>query len=174
MNSIIDDITLAKAGEERIRWFREQMPLMAELRRQFAEERAFEGKRIGICLHVEPKTAVWLDCFLDGGAEHITIVGNLGTTKKDTAAFLAANPKITVYAKENDTLEDHERYAEMVMDEKPDLFLDNGSNLIRTYFKKERDWKPLAYIPRSYSQIRSPLVQMKKQGQAGFLSTMPE
>ncbi|MBR6273929.1 MAG: adenosylhomocysteinase [Lachnospiraceae bacterium] len=58
MNSIIDDITLAKAGEERIRWFREQMPLMAELRRQFAEERAFEGKKIGICLHVEPKTAV--------------------------------------------------------------------------------------------------------------------
>lgn len=142
MKSIIDDFTLAKAGEERLRWFREQMPLMADLRKQFAEERAFEGKKIGICLHVEPKTAIWIDCFLDGGAEHITIVGNLGTTKPDTAAFLAANPRITVYAKVNDTLEDHERYAEMVMEEKPDILLDNGSNLIRTYFKKERDWKP--------------------------------
>ena len=142
MKSIIDDINLAKAGEERLRWFREQMPLMAELKRTFEKEHTFEGKRIGICLHVEPKTAIWVECFLAGGADHVTIVGNLGTTKPDTAAYLASDPRITVYAREKDTLGDHERYAELLMEEKPDLLLDNGSNLIRTYFKKERDWKP--------------------------------
>lgn len=142
MKSIIDDATLAKAGAERLKWFREQMPLLADLKAQFAKERLFEGKRIGICMHVEPKTVLWIECFIAGGAEHITIVGNLGTTKPDTAAYLAADPRITVYAREKDTLQDHERYAELVMEEKPDLLLDNGSNLIRTYYKKPRDWKP--------------------------------
>lgn len=33
-------------------------------------------------MHVEPKTAYWIEGLLKGGAEHIFLVGCLGTTKK--------------------------------------------------------------------------------------------
>lgn len=143
MISIIDNLSLAEAGRQRMRWFMEQMPLIASLKETYRKEQPFRGLKVAICLHVEPKTAFWIDAILTGGAEHIYLVGCLGTTKPDTAAYLASDPRITVLAKEKDTLEDHQRYLEMVMEQRPDLFLDNGASLILAYHKKERDWVPL-------------------------------
>lgn len=143
MNSIIDQPALAEAGKSRMAWFMEQMPLITMLREKFKQEQPFRGLKVAICLHVEPKTAYWIDAILTGGAEHIYLVGCLGTTKPDTAAFLASDPRITVLAREADTLEDHHQYLEMVMEQHPDLFLDNGASLILAYCRKPRSWMPL-------------------------------
>ena len=143
MQSIIDRPELAEAGSARMHWFREQMPLISLLKARFQEERPFRGLNVAICLHVEPKTAYWIEAILAGGAKHVYLVGCLGTTKADTAAFLAADPRITVLAREQDTLEDHQRYLELVMEQQPDLLLDNGASLILAYCKKPRSWKPL-------------------------------
>lgn len=143
MNSIIDNPALAEAGSNRMRWFMEQMPLITQLKETFSKEQPFRGLTIAICLHVEPKTAYWIDAILSGGAKHVYLVGCLGTTKPDTAAFLASNPKITVLAREADTMEKHQQYLEMVMEQKPDLLLDNGASLILSYCKKDRSWTPL-------------------------------
>lgn len=143
MKSIVDQPELAEAGGHRMQWFREQMPLISFLRETFQREQPFQGLKLAVCLHVEPKTAYWIDALLAGGAEHVYLVGCLGTTKPDTAAFLAADPRITVLAKENDTLEDHYRYLEMVMEQQPDLLLDNGASLILAYCRRPRTWVPL-------------------------------
>ena len=143
MISIIDNPSLAETGRQRMRWFMEQMPLIASLKETYRKEQPFRGLKVAICLHVEPKTAFWIDAILTGGAEHIYLVGCLGTTKPDTAAYLASDPRITVLAKEKDTLEDHQRYLEMVMEQRPNLLLDNGASLILAYHKKQRDWVPL-------------------------------
>ena len=119
MISIIDNPSLAETGRQRMRWFMEQMPLIASLKETYRKEQPFRGLKVAICLHVEPKTAFWIDAILTGGAEHIYLVGCLGTTKPDTAAYLASDPRITVLAKEKDTLEDHQRYLEMVMEQRP-------------------------------------------------------
>ena len=94
MQSIIDRPELAEAGSARMHWFREQMPLISLLKARFQEERPFRGLNVAICLHVEPKTAYWIEAILAGGAKHVYLVGCLGTTKADTAAFLAADPRI--------------------------------------------------------------------------------
>ncbi len=143
MQSIIDDKSLAEAGQQRMGWFREQMPLITAISKIFEKEKPFQDLNIAICLHVEPKTAYWIEALLAGGARQIFLVGCLGTTKPDTAAFLAAKEQVTVLAKEKDTMEDHRRYLEMVMTEKPQLFLDNGASLILAYHQRERDWLPL-------------------------------
>lgn len=143
MQSIIDDASLAAQGESRMRWFREKMPLMAYIRDRFSQEQPFTGMKIAICLHVEPKTAFWIEALLAGGAQHIYLVGCLGTTKPDTAAFLAANKCVTVLATAKDTMTEHQKYLEMVMGERPQLLLDNGASLILAYHKKERDFLPL-------------------------------
>ena len=66
MNSIIDNPALAEAGSNRMRWFMEQMPLITQLKETFSKEQPFRGLTIAICLHVEPKTAYWIDAILSG------------------------------------------------------------------------------------------------------------
>lgn len=143
MNSMIDDPALARDGADRMRWFRTQMPLIAHLQEKFTETKPFSGMNLAVCMHVEPKTAFWIETLLAGGAEHIDLVGCLGTTKPDTAAYLADNPRITVMARVGDTLETHHGYCERAMERQPRLLLDNGASLILTYCKKTRPWIPL-------------------------------
>ena len=43
------------------------MPLLAASREEYAAERPFAGAAVGMCLHVEPKTAVLVEVLLAGG-----------------------------------------------------------------------------------------------------------
>ncbi|MCG7378633.1 adenosylhomocysteinase [Paenibacillus sp. ACRSA] len=143
MISIIDDPSLAKAGASRMHWFRERMPIVAELNDWFQEEQVLKGKTIAISMHIEPKTGFWIEGLLAGGAAHIYLVGCLGTTKKDTAAYLASLPNVTVLAKEADQYDDHKRYLKMVMTNQIDLFLDNGASLILAHHELQPNWNPI-------------------------------
>ena len=78
----IEDIKLAQQGLERINWVRERMPVLRQIKQDFSRTRPFAGMRIGICLHVEAKTGVWLDALISGGAE-IAITGSPGTTQDE-------------------------------------------------------------------------------------------
>ena len=124
----IEDISLAEKGLETLIWTRERMPIMRHLQKELARTKPFEGLKIGICLHVEPKTAVWLETLLAGGAK-ISITGSPGTTKDETAAALVKEFGVGVFAKNGETFEDHLRYCEKVLEFDPDLIADNGGDL---------------------------------------------
>ncbi|GAS81784.1 adenosylhomocysteinase [Paenibacillus amylolyticus] len=143
MNSIIDDQSLASAGLVRMQWYRERMPLVTEVNQLFKQQQVLKGMTIAISMHIEPKTGFWVEGLLAGGAAHIYLVGCLGTTKKDTAAYLASLPNVTVLAKEGDLYEDHKRYLKMVMAHKIDLFLDNGASLILAHHELKPGWNPI-------------------------------
>ncbi|MCH4886520.1 adenosylhomocysteinase [Acidaminobacter sp. JC074] len=143
MKSIIDNQSLEKTGIERLQWFRDMMPLVDSINDYLDNEQIFKGKIIAICMHIEPKTAVWIEGILRGGAKHIYLVGCLGTTKEDTAAYLASLDRMTVLGKKNDTYEDHQNYLTQVMDHKIDLFLDNGASLILAHDRLKPDWTPI-------------------------------
>ena len=81
---------LLERGAARATWIRSRMPLLADTRRDFAERRPFEGRRIGMSLHVEPKTAVLLEVLAAGGAE-IVATGNHGSTQDDIVAYLRSH-----------------------------------------------------------------------------------
>ncbi|MGG7618981.1 adenosylhomocysteinase [Bacillus coreaensis] len=143
MKSIIDNSALASIGESRMHWFRERMPIVAGINQIFKEQQTFKGKTIAVCMHIEPKTGYWIEGLLGGGAEHVYLVGCLGTTKKDTAAYLASLDNITVLGKEGDSYEEHKHYLKLVMENKIDLFLDNGASLILAHHELKPDWKPI-------------------------------
>lgn len=143
MKSIIDNYELHKDGASRMVWFRSQMPILKKIENDLEKTKPFEGLVIAVCMHVEPKTGYWIEGMIKGGAEHVYLVGCLGTTKPDTAAYLSSLDKVTVLAKEEDTYEEHMNYCEMVLENKCDLLLDNGASLIRQYHSKERDYIPL-------------------------------
>lgn len=127
--SRITDATLAEAGARVLEWTRLNMPLLRGLREAFADERPLEGRRIGMCLHVEAKTAVLVEVLRAGGAE-LVITGSPATTDDRIAALLAADPGIRVHARKADTMDDHHEHVAQVLASAPDLLLDNGADLI--------------------------------------------
>ena len=151
LTSRIDAPSLAEAGAGRIKWYREKMDLVRAFHRRYERERPFSGKRLLVCMHCEPKAAVRTEALLAGGAERIVFVGNLGSTKPDTAAYLASLPNVTVLARRGDTLEDLQRSVAEAMEEPFDLMMDNGAGLMQQYWRQRGSWKPLGSIEETRS-----------------------
>jgi adenosylhomocysteinase len=104
------------------------MPLLARAREDLAKTRPFAGRRIGMSLHLEPKTAVLLETLQSGGAE-IVATGNHGSTQDDVVAVLRESG-MSVFGARDDTLEQHHANVLAVLDSAPDMLLDNGGDLV--------------------------------------------
>jgi adenosylhomocysteinase len=118
---------LAGRGAARIEWIRSRMPLLADARTEFTERKPFTGHRIGMSLHLEPKTAVLLEVLQAGGAE-IVATGNHGSTQDDVVAFLREQG-MTVFGARDDALDQHHANIASVLDARPTILLDNGADL---------------------------------------------
>lgn len=124
----IEDIGLAPQGLKRMNWVRERMPVLRGIKEDFTRTKPFAGLRIGICLHVEAKTGVWLEALAGGGAQ-IAITGSPGTAQDEVAAALVAEYGIQVFARKSETFDQHLDYAAKVLATGPDLIVDNGADL---------------------------------------------
>ncbi|GGU14882.1 adenosylhomocysteinase [Streptomyces coeruleorubidus] len=107
-------------------WAARHMPLLAATMQTHSAP--FAGRRIGICLHIEPKTAVLVSFLAQAGAQ-VTLTGSPGTTQEDTADALRA-AGVTVIGHRSDDLDQHRGNIAQVLDSRPDLILDNGADLI--------------------------------------------
>ena len=95
--SLVADPALADEGEKRVAWARAHMPVLARLRAEMERDRPLEGRRIGMCLHVEAKTAVLVETLLAGGAE-IAWTGSPATTDDGVAAAMTTRDNLRIYA----------------------------------------------------------------------------
>ncbi len=129
----IADINLAADGTKRIEWARNHMPIMRSLITRLAKEKPFKGLTIGICLHVEAKTGVWLEALTKGGA-NVVITGSPGSTQDETAAALVKDYGVHVFARRDETFEDHIGYCKNVLSFNPDIIADNGADLHELIF----------------------------------------
>jgi len=118
---------LFERGAARTTWIRSRMPLLAAARREFVDRQPFAGRRVGMSLHVEPKTAVLLEVLAAGGAE-VVATGNHGSTQDDIVAYLRASG-MTVFGRRDDSLAEHESNVAAVVASRPDILLDNGADL---------------------------------------------
>jgi adenosylhomocysteinase len=125
------DDHLVEQGIQKIRWAELHQRLLERLREQFSKTKPFDGLTIGMCLHVEPKTAVL--CFvLQAGGSKVVITGSPGTTKNDVAAALK-HAGVIVYGRQEDDISRHQENIRQVLSHDPHLLLDNGADLIATY-----------------------------------------
>src|SRR5262245_24943119 len=94
----VKDLTLAAAGERRIEWAGNHMPVLASIRKRFAKEKPLKGERLSACLHVTTETANLAITLKDGGAQVALCASNPLSTQDDVAAALAKNHGIPVFA----------------------------------------------------------------------------
>lgn len=120
--------SLAEHGAARVAWIRSRMAMLAATRESFQVSQPFAGHRIGMSLHVEPKTAVLVETLAAGGAE-IVGTGNFGSTQNDVVAYLNSLPNMTIYGSREDSLDQHQANVAKVLDAEPDMLLDNGADL---------------------------------------------
>jgi adenosylhomocysteinase len=92
---------------------------------------------IGICLHIEPKTAVLATALTSGGAS-IAITGSPGTTQNDVADWLASQG-IEVHGRREDGLAEHRLNLAGVLERRPHLLLDNGADLVALLLEQGRE-----------------------------------
>jgi len=119
---------LVERGHQRLEWIRSRMSLLAAAREEFTASQPFAGRRIGVAIHLDPKTAVLLEVLAVGGAE-IVATDNHGSTQDDMVAVLREQG-LQVFGRRNDTIEQHRANLASVLDAGPDMILDNGADLI--------------------------------------------
>jgi adenosylhomocysteinase len=121
------DQSLLERGRERVEWIRSRMNLLAGVRSTFEESKPFEGRTIGVSLHIEPKTVVLLETLAAGGAR-IVGTGNYGSTQDDMVAVLQAQG-MEIFGRRDVTHDEHLRNVDDVLRARPDILLDNGADL---------------------------------------------
>lgn len=105
-----------------IDWAEAHMPLTRAAVSELAP--VFQGLRISMCLHIEPKTAVLARLLTRCGA-HVEITGSPGTTREDTVEDLR-RAGVVVHAARGDAAP----RVEDVLAHDPHLILDNGADLL--------------------------------------------
>ncbi len=129
-------------GDRRIAWARRAMPVLGLLREEFATERPFEGHRVAACLHVTAETAVLVDLITAGGGDVRLAASNPLSTQDDIAATLAAWPGVAVHAKAGVDRATYYSHIHSVLDDSPDLVVDDGGDLINTLHTERQGLLP--------------------------------
>lgn len=119
--------------KNRIDWVRRNCRLLASISEEFRLEQPFAGMTIGTGIHLEPKTVALILTLQDGGARLVS-TGNLNTTQPAAMEYLGERG-VTVIGRPTRDPDEHRTYLDKVIDEKPDLILDNGGDLFDRFLK---------------------------------------
>ncbi len=140
-DSIVRDPTLAPFGRLKIDWVRDRMPVLNAVRDELKAGGALRGRRVGLALHVEAKTAHLCLCLREAGAE-VAIAGcNPLSTQDDVAAALA-EAGVRMFGWRGATGEEYFDFIEKVAETRPELIIDDGGDLVTLLHTKRRDLLP--------------------------------
>ncbi len=126
--SKVKDPSLAPQGQLKIDWARAHMPVLEKMRVRFEKDQPFRGLSIGMCIHLEMKTAVLGQTFQAGGASVAITGSNPLSTQDDIAAALATSG-VNVYAWRGVTPEEHRENLFQVLSHRPQILIDDGAEL---------------------------------------------
>ncbi|MDA8027857.1 MAG: adenosylhomocysteinase [Nitrospiraceae bacterium] len=126
----IKDKKLAAMGAARIEWAGRDMPVLADIAKDFAKSKPLKGIKVAACLHVTSETANLMKTLKAGGADVLLCASNPLSTQDDVAASLVVNDGIPVFAIKG---EDHDTYyshIRAVLETKPQITMDDGADLV--------------------------------------------
>src|SRR3954453_11503137 len=132
----IKDINLAPQGKQRIEWADREMPVLRLIRERFEQEKPLAGVKLIACAHITTETANLARTLQAGGAESLLIASNPLSTQDDVAASLVADWGVPVYAIKGESTETYNRHVRTALDFRPQLIIDDGSDVVATLLKE--------------------------------------
>lgn len=135
MSADVKDRKLAGLGKKRVAWAIREMPVVAQIRREFQKSKPLKGVRVSACLHVTTETAHLLLALRDAGAKIALCASNPLSTQDDVAAYLVRE-KVAVYAIKGEDTKRYYAHIEAVLQHKPHLTMDDGADLVSTVTKQ--------------------------------------
>ncbi|QBD78753.1 adenosylhomocysteinase [Ktedonosporobacter rubrisoli] len=152
MSYDIRDITLAERGRQRIAWAARHMPVLNQIKDEFAREQPFQGRRIAASLHITTETAALLSALHAGGAEVALCASNPLSTQDDVCAALAESG-IAVYACYSEDLTTYQQHIEQTLALDPHLVMDDGADLIVEVHNRSQGSSVVAGIEETTSGV---------------------
>jgi adenosylhomocysteinase len=126
--SRVKDASLAPQGQLKIDWARQHMPVLGKIGARFEREQPFSGLSIGMCMHLEMKTAV-LGQTLQAGGATVAITGSNPLSTQDDVAAALAKSGVNVYAWRGVTSAEHHDNLLSVLSHHPHILVDDGGEL---------------------------------------------
>lgn len=130
---------LAPGGRLRIEWAENEMPVLRGVQEQFKKERPFAGLRVSGCMHVTTETANLMVALQAGGADVMLCASNPLSTQDDVAASLVSHFEIPVFAIKGEDDPTYFNHINAVIDHKPHIIMDDGSDVTSTVHRDRRD-----------------------------------
>lgn len=166
--SIIANPALAPEGHLKIDWVDAHMPVLNKIKAQFEQEQPFKGLKVAISLHLEAKTAYLAKVVQAGGAD-VTITGSNPLSTQDDVCAALVEDGIRVYAKYNPTPEEYKDLLIKTLEEKPDLIIDDGGDLVTILHSERQDL--LAQVRGGAEETTTGILRLKaleKEGKLQF------
>ena len=162
----VKDKKLSKAGEMKIRWAEDHMPVLMSIRKRFEREKPLKGVKIACCLHVTKETAVLVKTLKAGGAKVALSGSNPLSTQDDVAAALAKSG-INVFAWRGVNKKDYYWCIDRVLDTKPHITMDDGGDLVTRIHSKRKDL--LKYVIAGTEETTTGVIRFRAMEKDGVL-----
>lgn len=123
--------TLANHGISKIEWAYDHMSVLKQIKKRH-HNRPLLNYKIGMSIHMEAKTACLALLLKDLGADVYATGCNPLSTQDDIATGLVKKG-VNVYAIHNASPEEYKEHLLCVLNEHPDLIIDDGGDLFEAY-----------------------------------------
>lgn len=137
-NYDIKDPSLAPEGQRRIEWAAREMPVLRQIREQFAKDQPLRGIRLLACAHITTETANLALTLKAGGADCVLCASNPLSTQDDVAAALVREG-IPVFAIKGEDHETYYRHIRSALEHKPNIIIDDGADVVTMVHRERED-----------------------------------
>ncbi len=126
-------------GILRLEWAKEHMDVMKAVRKQLKDEGVLENVRISMGLHVEAKTGILALTLAEAGAKVRLASCNPLSTDDSVATALNEEYGLETFARKGEDNDEYYRNLNAVLDQRPQIVIDDGSDLIFLLHTKRKE-----------------------------------
>jgi adenosylhomocysteinase len=165
--SDIKDAALAAEGKKRIEWAERDMPVLRQVRAEFAKNLPFKGMKFSSCLHVTAETANLMRTLQAGGADVLLAASNPLSTQDDVAASLSVDYGMQVHAIRGEDRDTFFKHIEAAIAHNPVITMDDGADLITTIHQHHPELIP--QIMGSMEETTTGVIRLRAMHKDGAL-----
>jgi adenosylhomocysteinase len=163
----VKTLRLAKAGQARIEWAANQMPVLEQIAARFRKEKPLRGQRLSACLHVTTETGNLAIALKAGGAEVALCASNPLSTQDDVAAALVKVHGIPVFAIKGENNKVYYQHLVQALEHEPTMTMDDGADLVSMVLKDRQEL--IEGILGGTEETTTGVIRLKAMEQDGVL-----